>query len=89
MAARLISLRVVLADSYIPLSSTTLVGSVTITNEGSHTAYLVGSTETYADIELGTGKQIRLNGVDLSTIQVKGTAGEIVTVIGQTGAAGL
>jgi hypothetical protein len=89
MAAGLIKLRVVLATTYIPLTDTTLVASGTITNEGTNTAYLYAAGETYEDVELGAGKQFRVSGIDLSTISVKGTAGEIVTFIGQSGAAGL
>ena len=88
MAGKLISRRVILATTYIPLADSTLVGSVLLTNEGTNTAYIQG-TDVYDDIELGAGKQYEHRGVDLSTIYVKGTAADVITVIGQAGAAGL
>ena len=82
--AALIAKSIVLKATYEKVAATTLIASVTITNESAHAAYLLGAGPV--DVVIGVGRQITLAGVDLSGVQLKGTANDIVTVIGQAGA---
>ena len=67
---------------YAPLSSESLVGSVTIsclpTNAGD--VYFKG--DDGSDVPWKPGQWIDFQRVDLSEIKVKGTPGDVVTVIG-------
>ena len=71
-------------DSYQPLVSDSLVGSVTIsclpTNSGD--VYFKG--DDGSDVPWKPGQWIDFQRVDLSEIKVKGTPDDVVTVIGGT-----
>lgn len=73
-----------LTGSYQPLATSRIVATVTLsappTNAG--VAYLFGDTEQ--DVPLIPGEWHILKKVDLSTIQVKGTDGDMITINGGT-----
>ncbi len=75
----------VLTSEYTPLVATSMVGSVTIgalpTNAG--VAYFRSDDDT-DDIPWLAGEWHTFNRVDLSTIMVKGTAGDTLTINGGT-----
>jgi hypothetical protein len=77
--------KLVLTANYQPLSGRPIVGTVDIctppTNAASAT--FMGDDGT-TEVPWVKGEMHTLQRVDLSTIQVKGTAGDIVTVIGNT-----
>ena len=76
--------KIVVTDSYQPLVSDSLVGSVTIsclpTNAGD--VYFKG--DDGSDVPWKPGQWIDFQRVDLSEIKVKGTPDDVVTVIGGT-----
>ena len=80
----LIARKVDLTTSYQPLASERTVVTVTLSvpPTNAETAYLSG--DTGQDIPLVAGEWHTLHHVDLSEILVKGTSGDVVTLIGGT-----
>jgi len=76
--------KVVVDAAYQPLASAVLVASVTVstlpTNAG--TVYFKG--DDGSDVPWVPGTWHTFRRVDLAQIQVKGTAGDVVTIIGGT-----
>ena len=76
--------KIVVTGSYQPLSAQSLIASVTIstppTNAG--TVDFLGDDGT--DVPWISGEWHELRSVDLSQIKVKGTPGDVVTVVGGT-----
>ena len=82
--AAFIARQIVLTSEYQAASDSSEVASVRVTNEGASTNYMLGD-DGETDIPLKAGGQFDFHGVDLSTLQFKGTAEQIITIIGPVG----
>ncbi len=73
-----------LTAAFLPLSSVRTVGTITITAPpgNSDAAYLQG--DSGQEVPLAPGEWHRLERVNLADIQVKGSVGDKLTVIGGT-----
>lgn len=80
----IIARKIELTDTYQPLAAKRTVATVTLSVPPSNTdtAYLLG--DTGQDVPLIPGEWHTLHHVDLASIQVKGTAGDIITINGGT-----
>lgn len=67
---------------YQALSNKSLVGSVTISTLPGNAANVYFKGDDGSDVPWIPGEWHDLTRVDLSTIQVKGTPGDVVTVVG-------
>jgi hypothetical protein len=82
MSNRVIAISVTLASGYAALSATALVADVEITSISTNAdAYILGSDGT-THVIWKAGQTHTFVGVDLASIQMKGTAGNVVTIIG-------
>jgi hypothetical protein len=80
----LIARKMILTSSYQPLSAGRLVATVTLTAHPDNTgsAYLLGDTGD--SVPLSPGEWHTFKSVNLAAIQVKGTANDVMTMIGGT-----
>jgi len=76
--------KIVVTDAYQPLADASLVGSVTITCAPGNAAPVAFQGDDGSDVPWAAGEFHSFRSVDLATIQVKGTAGDVVTVVGGT-----
>ena len=76
--------KITVSGAYLPLSTTRLIASVTIScppgNTG--TVYFIG--DDGLDVPWVPGEWHDFKSIDLAAIQVKGTSGDVVTVVGGT-----
>lgn len=75
---------VVVTGSYHPLVSQKLVGSVTISCPPGNAGVVLFKGDDSTDVPWVAGEWHDFQSVDLSTIQVRGTAGDTVTLVGGT-----
>lgn len=77
---------VTVTDQWQPLSATPLIGSVTINTPPTNAATVLmrSINDPENDVFMVNGEWHDLKRIDLSTIQVKGTPGDKVTLIGGT-----
>ena len=83
MSGRVPVLRTItLGASYAPLSVVPLIGNFTITAIGSNSGpcYFLG--DDASDVIVAVNNWFEFVGVDLAALQMKGTPGDKVTVIG-------
>jgi hypothetical protein len=76
--------KVVVAAEYAALSPTPLVGSVEISCSPNNTGDVTFKAEGANEVPWIKGEYHSFRSVDLSQILVKGTPGDIVTIIGGT-----
>lgn len=76
--------KIVLTDEWQPLSPTSLVGSVTVSTPPTNaaTVFFRAVGETAHEVPFVAGEWHDFVSVDLASIEVKGTPGDIVTIIG-------
>ncbi|NLX60075.1 MAG: hypothetical protein GXY74_13435 [Phycisphaerae bacterium] len=80
----LIMRRMAVSEEYQPLVAESLVGSVTISTPPGNQATVHFKGDDGSDVPWVPGEWHTFRSVDLSTFQVKGTTGDIVTVVGGT-----
>ena len=73
-----------LTTSWQPLSGERAVASVTVTAPTYNTGNVLLKGDTGDEVPLEPGEWHELAHVDLAEVEVKGTAGDIVTVVGGT-----
>jgi hypothetical protein len=71
-------------DTYASLSATRLVGSVVVECPSSNGDVVYFQGDDDADVAVEPGSSYVFLSVDLSQFRVKGTAGDVVNVIGGT-----
>jgi hypothetical protein len=76
--------KVTVTTTYQPLSSVKLVGSVTISCPPGNTAAVLFRGDDGTDVPWASGEWHDFVGINLNEIQVKGTAGDVVTIVGGT-----
>lgn len=76
--------KLVLTTNYQPLAPGSLVGSVAISAPPTNTANVIFQGDDGSEVPWVPGEWHRFQHVDLSTIRVKGTAGDIITINGGT-----
>jgi hypothetical protein len=76
--------KVVVTGSYSPLAAGSLVGSVTISTPPTNAANVLFKCADGSDVPWVPGEWHSFRSIDLSGIQVKGTPGDIVSVVGGT-----
>jgi len=78
--------KVVVTDAWQPLSPTSLVGSVTVSTPPTNVGIVLFRTvsETADEVPFVAGEWHDFVSVDLASIEVRGTPGDLVTVIGGT-----
>jgi len=69
---------------YQPLSAVSLVGSVTISTPPGNTGDVVFRGDDGSDVPWIAGTWFEFFSVDLSSIFVKGTPGDVVSIVGGT-----
>lgn len=74
--------RIAVTAAYQPLVSQPLVGSVTISAPPTNVAAAYFKGDDGSDVPWVPGEWHEFRSVDLATIQVKGTVGDIITVVG-------
>ena len=80
----IIMFRVVLSDEYCPLADRTLVATVDVSAPPTNVGPVSFLGMNGEDVFWTSGEWHCLVRVDLSQIQVKGTPGDLVTVVGGT-----
>jgi len=76
--------KIVVTDSYLPLVSESLVGSVTISCLPTNAGDVFFKGDDGSDVPWKPGQWIDFRRVDLAAIEIKGTPDDVVTVIGGT-----
>jgi len=76
--------KVVVTASYQPLASETTVVTVTVSTLPSNTGTVYFKGNDGSDVPWIPGEWHELRSVDLAQIQIKGTPGDVVTVVGGT-----
>lgn len=74
--------KIVVTAAYQPLVAARLVGSVTITCAPDNAGQVNFQGDDGSDVPWAAGEFHSFRSVDLSTVKVKGTAGDVVTVVG-------
>ncbi len=79
-----IARKIDVTTDYQPLDSEQMVATVTVSAPPANIAdiFLLGDTDD--DVPIAPGEWHTFYSVDIESVQVKGTAGDIVTVIGGT-----
>ena len=79
-----IARKIEVTSDYQPLAAEQTVATVTVSTPPANVAdvYLLG--DTGQDVPLAPGEWHTFRSIDLSALKVKGTAGDIVTIIGGT-----
>ena len=67
-----------------PLVSTSLIGSVNISTPPDNAGNVIFQGDDGSEVPWVPGEWHEFRSVDLSTIKVKGTAGDMVTIVGGT-----
>jgi len=75
---------ITLTAVYQALSATSLIGTYTITASPANAGSVTIKGSNGVDTVIVAGEWHKLENIDLSTISVKGTANDLVTVIGET-----
>lgn len=76
--------KVVVTGAYQPLASETTVVTVTVSALPSNSGTVYFKGDDGSDVPWIPGEWHELRGVDLAQIQIKGTPGDVVTVVGGT-----
>jgi hypothetical protein len=76
--------KVVVTDSYAPLAAGSLVASVTISTPPTNAANVLFKCADGADVPWVPGEWHSFRSIDLAGIEVKGTPGDVVTIVGGT-----
>jgi hypothetical protein len=76
--------KIVVTDSYQPLVSDSLVGSVTISCLPTNAGDVFFKGDDGSDVPWKPGQWIDFQRIDLAAIEIKGTPDDVVTVIGGT-----
>ena len=84
MVHNIIMRTVPVTEEYAPLSTVSLVGSVTISTPPSNTGDVFFKGDDGSDVLWLVGQWHEFFSVDLSKIFVKGTPGDVISVIGGT-----
>ena len=74
--------KVVLTGQYQRLSAQSVIASVTITCPPSNQGAALFKGDDGSDVPFVAGEYHKFNGIDLSSLQVKGTPGDVVTIVG-------
>ena len=76
--------KITVTGDYQPLVATSLVASVTISAPPTNTSDVLFKGDDGSDIPWIPGEWHEFRSIDLSEVQVKGTPGDVVTVVGGT-----
>ena len=76
--------KIVVTDSYQPLVSDSLVGSVTISCLPTNAGDVFFKGDDGSDVPWKPGQWIDFRRIDLAEVEIKGTPDDVVTVIGGT-----
>ena len=76
--------KIMVTASYLPLVSPKLTASVTISCPPTNTASVLFRGDDGSDVPWLPGEWHEFRSIDLSELQIKGNAGDSVTVIGGT-----
>ena len=76
--------KIVLTDTYQPLSEVQLIGSVTISCPPLNAANAIFKGDEDAEVPWIPGEWHDFRSINLADLQVKGTPGDVVTVVGGT-----
>jgi hypothetical protein len=76
--------KVTVTASYQPLASGSLVASVSISTPPTNAGNVLFKGDDGADVPWVPGEWHEFRSIDLSAVLVKGTVGDVVTVVGGT-----
>jgi hypothetical protein len=76
--------KIVVTGSYQPLASASLVASVTISTPPANAGNVLFKGDDGSDVPWVPGEWHEFRSIDLSAVLVKGTAGDVVTLVGGT-----
>jgi hypothetical protein len=76
--------KIVVTGDYQPLASAKLVASVSISTPPSNTGTVYFTGDDGSDVPWVPGEWHEFRSIDLSAVQAKGTAGDVVTIVGGT-----
>jgi len=74
--------KITVTGEYQPLASASLVASVTISTPPTNGANVLFKGDDGSDVPWVPGEWHALQSIDLAGIEVKGTPGDVVTVVG-------
>lgn len=76
--------KITVTASYQPLVSSSLVGSVTISAPPTNAAIVLFKGDDGSDVPFAPGEWHTFRSIDLAAVQVKGTPGDVITLVGGT-----
>ena len=76
--------KITVTGEYQPLVSSSLVASVTISTPPTNGGNVLFKGDDGSDVPWVAGEWHQFESIDLSAVQVKGTPGDVVTVVGGT-----
>ena len=76
--------KITVTGSYQPLAASDLVGSVTVSTPPANTANVTFKAEGGNEVEWVPGEWHDFRSINLAEIEVKGTPGDLVTLVGGT-----
>jgi len=82
--ANLIARKLNISESWAPLSADRLVGRLTISAPAGNAGSVLIKGDTGQEVPMAPGEWHTLEGVDLAEVEVKGTVGDVLTIIGGT-----
>ena len=76
--------KITVTADYQPLVSASLVASVTISTQPTNSANVLFKGDDGSDVQFVPGEWHEFRSIDLAGIQVKGSPGDVVSVVGGT-----
>jgi len=76
--------KITVTGEYQPLVSASLVASVTISTPPTNSGNVLFKGDDGSDVPFVPGEWHRFESIDLAGIEIKGTPGDVVTVVGGT-----
>jgi len=76
--------KITVTADYQPLVSGSLVASVTISTPPTNSANVLFKGDDGSDVAFVPGEWHEFRSIELASVQVKGTPGDVVTVVGGT-----
>ena len=74
--------KIVLTANYQPVSTQPVIASVTVSCPPTNQGAALFRGDDGSDVPFVAGEYHKFNGIDLSSLQVKGTPGDVVTIVG-------
>ena len=74
--------KILLTGEYQRVSAQSVIASVTVSCPPTNQGVALFKGDDGSDVPFVAGEYHKFNGIDLSSLQVKGTPGDVVTIVG-------